>query len=452
LAIDSIGARRVAIDTIEVLFAGLSNAAVLRAELRRLFRWLKQKGVTTVITGEHSEGAPSQHGLEEYVSDCVIRLDHRVTNQVSTRRLRVVKYRGSIHGTNEYPFLISRDGIAVLPITSRGLQFQATEERVSSGVPQLDAMLGGDGYFRATTVLISGTAGTGKTSLAAHFVRAAAKRGERALYFTFEESASQLIRNMRSIGIDLQLAIEQDRLLIHAARPTLFGLEAHLALMQHIVLDYRPQVVVIDPVTSLTQVSTPAESHAMLVRIIDLLKQSGITALLTSLTNPGDAPESSEAGISSLIDTWIMLQDLSLAGERNRSLNVLKSRGMAHSNQVREFLLTSHGVELLDVYVGASGVLTGRARQTQEARENITATTRALEVAHLKAQMDRRRQAVAAQIAALAGQLEAEEQEMLRHLAQQEEQVQQDQIRRSGLAHNPSSDPAPEAPQPGPRA
>lgn len=442
LAIDAIGAKRVALDTLEVLFAGVTDASMLRGELRRLFRWLKDRGVTTIITAEQGETTLTRHGLEEYVSDCVIRLDHRVASQVSTRRLRVVKYRGSAHGTNEYPFLIGHTGLSVLPITSRTLHAEASRERVSSGIPLLDAMLGGQGYYRATTVLVSGTAGTGKTSMAAHFAHASAQRGERCLYFTFEESSSQIIRNMESIGLNLRPWVEQGLLKIESNRPTSHGLETHLAVMYHAVEEWKPDTVVIDPIISLVQVSSMAESQAMLIRIIDLLKNAGITVLLTSLTPGSDTLETSVVGISSLIDTWIMLQDVPSGGERNRSLHVLKSRGMAHSNQVREFLITDQGVQLVDVYVGPSGVLTGRARLAQEARASTDASSRQEQIEHMHAQLEHRRQLVAAQVASLETQLRAEEQETLRAIAQQEQQALLDGDTRARLAR----DHQPEAP------
>src|SRR3984893_12050960 len=350
-AIDAIGAKRVVLDTIENLFAGLQNQGILRAELRRLFRWLKDRGVTAVITAERGDGTLTRQGLEEYVSDCVILLDHRVTDQVSTRRLRIVKYRGTAHGTNEYPFLIDEDGFSVLPVTSLGLQHQVSEERISSGVPRLDTMLGGEGFYRGTTVLVSGTAGTGKTSLSAHFVDAACRRGERCLYFSFEESPGQIVRNMRSIGLDLGQWKKKALLRFHSTRATFYGLEMHLAIIHKIVQEFQPRVVVIDPVGSLIQAGNRRDAHIMLIRLIDFLKQKGITAFLTNLTSGGSALERTDVEISSIVDTWLFTRDIELGGERNRALYVLKSRGMAHSNQLREFLLTPNGVDLLDVYV-----------------------------------------------------------------------------------------------------
>jgi circadian clock protein KaiC len=408
LAIDSIGAQRVVLDTIETLFGGLSNEALLRAELRRLFRWLKDKGVTAVITAERGDGTLTRQGLEEYVSDCVILLDHRVHDQVSTRRLRVVKYRGTRHGTNEYPFLIDEDGIAVLPVTSLGLQHEASDERVSSGVPHLDTMLGGRGYYRGSSILVSGTAGTGKTSLAGHFADAACRRGERCLYFAFEESQSQAVRNARSIGLDLQQWIDRGLLRFHATRPTFHGLEMHLATMLKLVRDVRPRVVVVDPISNMLGAGTAGEAQAMLLRLVDSLKLQQITTLFTSLTSAGDAClEQTDLGISSIIDTWILLRDIELGGERNRGMYVLKSRGMAHSNQIREFLLTDRGIELRDVYVGPEGVLTGSMRLAQEARERAAALARRREAERKRREFERRRSAIEAQIAALRGELEA---------------------------------------------
>jgi len=360
-AIDSIGARRIVLDTLEALFGGLANEAILRAELRRLFRWLKDRGMTAVITGERGESTLTRQGLEEYISDCVIVLDHRVIDQLATRRLRVVKYRGTLHGTNEYPFLIDERGIEVLPITSMGLSHEASSERISGGVGGLDEMLGGKGYYRGSSVLVSGRAGTGKSSLAAHFVDAACRRGERSIYFAFEESQSQVVRNMRSIGLDLQPWLDQGLLRFHAARPTLRGLERHLVSMYKQVRDLQPRVVVIDPVTNFLSVGSPDEVKAMLMRLIDYLKSHQITALFNSLTHSLDL-ETTDVAVSSLMDTWLLLREVELDGGRKRLITVVKSRGMAHSHQVRELLLTNRGVELVDVRseVGAESRTEGR--------------------------------------------------------------------------------------------
>jgi circadian clock protein KaiC len=344
-AIDSIGAKRVVLDTIEVLFGSLPNQAVLRAELHRLFRWLKSKGVTAVITAERGDGTMTRFGLEEYVADCVILLDHRVNEQMSTRRLRIVKYRGTLHGTNEYPFLITKDGISVLPITSIGLDHKAPAGRVSSGIKELDDMLGGKGYYQGSSILLSGTAGTGKSSVAASFVDAACQRGQRCLYFSFEESTAQIIRNMRSIGIDLSPHVKKGLLQFHVARPTLYGLEMHLVTIHELIRQYKPEIVILDPITDFFAVGSHAEVKAVLTRIIDFLKANQITALFTSYTEE-DIPNESVVGVSSLIDTWISLRNLENRGERQRGLFILKSRGMAHSNQIRSFELTDDGIKI----------------------------------------------------------------------------------------------------------
>jgi circadian clock protein KaiC len=408
-AIDSIGARRVVLDTIESLFSGLANQSILRAELRRLFRWLKDKGVTALITGERGDGTLTRQGLEEYVSDAVILLDHRVTEQVSTRRLRIVKYRGSAHGTNEYPFLIDEEGIAVLPVTSIGLSHAATLERISSGVARLDTMLGGQGYYRGSTILVSGTAGAGKSSLSAHFVDAACRRGERCLAFEFEESPQQVVRNMRSIGIDLQQWVDRGLLEFQAARPSVHGLEMHLSRMHRAIERFRPSVVVLDPVSSLISVAAEGDVRATLTRLIDYLKVQGITALLTSLTHGRGELEQTDVAISSIVDTWLLLVTLESSGERNRGLYVLKSRGMGHSNQIREFLLTDHGVELIDVYAGPSGVVTGSARLTQEAQERAAALAQEQELERKERMLARLRAAFDAEVAALRARFEADQ-------------------------------------------
>jgi circadian clock protein KaiC len=416
-AIDSVGAKRVALDSLEVLFAGLGNTGVLRSELRRLFRWLQARGVTSIITCERGDGALTRHGLEEYVSDCVILMDHRVERQFATRRLRVVKYRGSRHGMDEYPFLIGEAGFSVLPITSIGLAHTVSTERISSGVPRLDIMLGGEGFYRGSSVLISGTAGTGKSSMSAHLAHASCQRGERCLMFLFEESPSQVIRNMRSIGIDLQPWVDQGLLHLHASLPTLCGPETHLVTMHTATEQFDPSVVVIDPVNNIDPSGSKSEIDSLLSRLMDYFKTRGITTLLTSL----NATNSEEAygGISiSSVDTWLVVRNLESGGERNRLLYVLKSRGMAHSNQVREFKLTDHGLELTDVYVGPGGVLIGTARLNQEALETSEALLYNEEFERRRHEMDRTILALRAQSEALRLELEIAEDGRLRFGAQ----------------------------------
>ncbi len=419
-SIDSIGAKRVALDTIESLFSGLVNDGILRAELRRLFHWLKDKGVTAVITGEKGDGTMTRYGLEEYVSDCVILLDTRVENQISTRRMRIVKYRGSAHGSNEYPFLIDENGFTVLPVTSMGLDHTVSMERISSGIPRLDNMLGGKGYFRGSSILISGTAGTGKTTMAAHLVNAACKRGERCVYFAFEESRSQIIRNMRSIGIDLEPWVEKGLLKVHAARPTLYGLEMHLVMMYKLINEFEANIAVIDPVTNLISVGNENEVKSMLSRLIDFLKSKHITAFFTNLSHGGSL-EQTEFGISSLMDTWILVRDIESGGERNRGLYVLKSRGMAHSNQIREFLLSDKGANLLDVYSGPEGVLTGTARAALEAQEKAREIARNQEIECRKRDLERQRAALDSHIAALRADFESKEEEMMTLIRQEQQ-------------------------------
>lgn len=435
-AIDSIGAKRIVLDTIEALFAGLSNDFILRGELRRLFRWLKEKGVTAVITAERGTNTLTRQGLEEYVSDCVIMLDHRVTDQTATRRLRVVKYRGSAHGTNEYPFLIDEQGFSVLPVTTLGLEHQATSERRSSGIPDLDAMLGGKGYFRGSTILITGTAGTGKTSVAAHFVDAACRRGERCSFFAFEESESQLCRNMSSIGINLKRWVNKGLLQIRASRPTMLGLEMHLVSMHKEIEGFKPQNVIIDPVTDFEFTGTQGDAKAMLLRIVDFLKSRRITAVFTSLTSADSAVGSTEVSISSLIDTWLLLRSIEQAGERNRSLYILKSRGMAHSNQIREFILTSHGAKLMEVAIGPDGIVTGSGRTAQKAQEvsSIVAREQAREVKHRS--LAHKRTALEARLKALQAEFDAEAQAVEMEIEQEGLQAERLQAERLRLAQS----------------
>ena len=407
-AIDSVGAKRIVIDTIENLFGAFTNQAILRSELRRLLGWLKERGITAVITGERGDGTLTRHGIEEYVSDCVIVLDHRVTHQTSTRRLRILKYRGSLHGTNEYPFLIGSSGVSVLPITSLPLGHSASQERVSTGVGRLDTMLGDGGFYRGSTVLVSGTAGTGKSTLAAQFCDSTCRHGDRALYFAFDESETEIVRNMWSVGIDLKQWVDAGLLQFRCFRPSLLGLEAHLFAMQKAVGEFDPAVVVKDPVSDLLPIGTGADVSAMLTRQIDFLKAKGVTALFTSLDSDAEKPAQAEQQVSSLVDTWIALKTMEGNGEHNRVLFVLKSRGMANSNQIREFLLTDKGIELADVYVGPQGVLTGSARQAQEAKERSDGTARLEDLEQRRTNLERRREAIEAQTSALWREFEDE--------------------------------------------
>jgi len=406
-AIDAVGAKRVVIDTIETLFGAFSNTAVLRSELRRLFGWLKDRGVTAVITGERGDGTLTRYGIEEYVSDCVIVLDHRVTEQTSTRRLRILKYRGSLHGTNEYPFLIGESGVSVLPITSPGLRNSASTQRTSTGVARLDAMLGNGGFYKGSTVLVNGTAGTGKSTLAAQFCDATCSRGDRALYFAFGESEAEIVRNMSSVGIDLRRWVDAGLLQFRCSRPSVLGLEAHLFAMQKFADEFDPAVVVMDPVSDLLRIGTGADVSAMLTRQVDFLKAKGVTALFTSLSSAAE-PAQADQQIASLVDTWLLVKTMEGNGEHNRVLYVLKSRGMAHSNQIREFLLTDQGIELADVYVGPQGVLTGSARQAQEAQERFDGNAWLEDLEQRRVNLERRREAVEAQTAALWREFEDE--------------------------------------------
>jgi circadian clock protein KaiC len=399
-AIDAVGAKRIVLDTIENLFGAFAKTSVLRAELRRLFGWLKDRGITAVVTGERGDGTLTRYGIEEYVSDCVIVLDHRVTEQTSTRRLRILKYRGSLHGTNEYPFLIGESGVSVLPITSLGLQHGVSAERISTGVPRLDAMFGDGGLYKGSAVLVSGTAGTGKSTLAAQFCDATCSRGQRALFFAFEESQAEIIRNMSSVGIELQRWVDAGLLRFHCFRPSLLGLEAHLFAMQKYVREFDPAVVVKDPVSDLLRVGSGLDVSAMLTRQVDFLKTRGVTSLFTSL-NIDVQTVGSDQHIASLVDTWILVKTIEGNGEHNRVLYVRKSRGMAHSNQIREFLITNDGIELADVYVGPQGVLTGSARQAQEAKERSDGTARLEDLEQRRVNLERRRESVESQTATL---------------------------------------------------
>jgi circadian clock protein KaiC len=424
-AIDQIGAKRIVLDTIESLFSGFSNQAILRAEIRRLFDWLKDKGITAVITGERGDsGALTRQGLEEYVSDCVILLDHRVTNQVSTRRLRIVKYRGTAHGTNEYPFLIDQDGFSVLPVSSLGLTHKVSEDRITSGIKDLDAMLAGGGFHRGSSILLTGVAGSGKSSIGASFANAACARGERAIYLSFEESSDQTVRNMRSIGMDLRPWIEKGLLHHVAARPTFYSLEMHLAVMLREVTRFKPQVVVLDPISAFLATGNTLEVQAMLLRIVDYLKSNGITGVFTHLSHIQGLAET-DAGLSSLMDAWILLLNREANGEFNRELYLLKARGMAHSNQVREFVMGNNGIRLIPPFIGEGIALTGSARRTVEASGRRDEVRRKAEVARLQEQIEHRRRRTQAQMEALKAELDADEVELKRMIDAEAEYLRQ---------------------------
>jgi circadian clock protein KaiC len=411
-AIDSIGAKRVVVDTIETLFGGLENEQLLRSELRRLFEWLKTKGVTAIITGERGEGTLTRYGLEEYVADCVIVLDNRVNDELSTRRLRIVKYRGSAHGTNEYPFIIDEQGITVMPITSSGLAHDASTERMPSGVPDLDEMLEGKGYYKGSSVLVSGMAGSGKSTLAAHFADAACTSGHRSIYFAMEESPRQIVRNMRSVGVELERWVDKKLLRFSARRPSLCGLETHLATMYRDVADFDPAAVVVDPMSALLHAGATGDVHSMVLRLVDFLKDRGVTALFTNLGVLAGENATTEIQISSLMDVWLLLYNRESNGEHNRQLYLLKSRGMAHSNQVREFVMSAEGIKLRPAYVGPEGVFTGSARIAQEAKDEAAALVREQELGRRNRELERRRREIAAQIENLQGQLASEEAEV----------------------------------------
>jgi circadian clock protein KaiC len=423
-AIDSIGAKRVALDTIEVLFAGLRNDAVVRSELLRLFRWLKDRGITAVVTGERGEKTLTRYGLEEYIADCVIILDNRVSNELSTRRIRIVKYRGSRHGTDEYPFLIGKDGITIFPITSIKTDYKISKERVSTGIEGMDRMLGDKGYFRGTSVLISGTAGTGKSSFVAFYVDAACRRGEKCLYFAFEETQDQIIRNMSSIGLDVGQWLKKGLLKFHVTRPALYGLEMHLLMMEDDIKKYEPKNVVIDPITDLSAVGGGREVKSMVTRLNDLMKSQGITIIFTDLIRGDVSPEHPAMYISSLIDTWILLRNFEHNGERNRGLTILKSRGMSHSNQIKEFVISSEGIVLIQPYIGPSGVLMGSAKVSQEAKDNLEVLNARRDVEHLRIKIEEKGRELDARINALKAEYRAEESELEKSLEQKEQDIE----------------------------
>ncbi len=413
-AISSTGAKRVLLDSIEALFSGLSNEGILRSELRRLFYWLKKKEVTAIITGERGVNTLTRYGLEEYIADCVVLLSHTVKNQIATRRMRVVKYRGSSHGADEYPFLIDKNGISVLPVTSLSLNHKVSSKRIASGIERLDTMLGGKGFYRGSSILVSGTSGTGKSTLAASFAHAACLRGEKVLYFAFEEAPQQIIRNMRSIGLELENCVNNDTLNIHASRPTAWGLELHLAKMHQIIDSFQPEFIIVDPISNFISVGTINEVRSMLTRLIDHIKNQGITSMFTDLITGGVFTEKTEIGISSIMDTWILLKHIEINGERNRGIYILKARGIAHSNQIREFLLTSEGIDIIDVYTGPGGVLTGTARVTQEAQEKADELIRQKEIERMQKEISRKEKIMQNQMATLQAKFEAEKADLMK--------------------------------------
>jgi len=428
-AIDTLGAKRVVLDTIENLFAGLTDQGILRAELRRLFGWLKEKGVTAIITGESGDKTLTRQGLEEYVSDCVILLDHRIINQISTRRLRIIKYRGTLHGTNEYPFLIDEEGISVLPVTSLQLNKPVSSECISTGITALDEMFSGGGFYRGSSILVSGTAGTGKTSISSSFVNQVCNNGEKCLFFAFEESPQQIIRNMNSIGMDLQGHVDSGLLRYYASRPTLYGLEMHLVAIHKAIRKFKPQVVVLDPITNLITIGSVSEVKAMLVRLIDFLQEEQITVMFTALTLNNVVNEQTDEGVSSLVDVWLSIKDIEVNGERNKGLYVMKSRGMKHSNQVREFVIENDGLNLLDVYLGADGILTGSAREAHMLEAETGEILHSNALSRKDRELERKRKVLESKIDSLRSEFESTEEELNKIYT--EEQIKKDVIRQT---------------------
>lgn len=415
-AVEQLGAKRIVLDTVEAIFSGLPNEFILRAELRRLFNWLKTKGLTAIITGEKGEKTLTRYGLEEYVADCVILLDNPVLNKISTRNLRIIKYRGSSHGYNEYPFLIDEDGISILPVTSLLLEHEASNEFVPTGIGRLDTMLGGKGFYQGSSVLVTGSAGTGKSSLGASFADNVCKNGLKCLIFAFEESPKQIIRNMKSIGIELEQYVDQGLLKFHATRPTLYGLETHLVTIHKVIKEFKPDVVIFDPISNLITIGSSEEVKSMLTRLIDYLKSNQITTLSNSLTMMGEVE--TDIGVSSLMDTWIDLRSVETNGERNRTIDIVKTRGMYHSNQIREFKLTDEGIKIVDVYLGPAGMLTGSARITQISKEKAEKLERELEIERKQRELEQKRQKIEAQISDLRTGFEAEKLELDSIIAQ----------------------------------
>jgi circadian clock protein KaiC len=421
-AIDSIGAKRIVLDTIEAIFSSFSDTSILRSEIHRIFRFLKEKGVTAIVTGEKGELSLSRYGLEEYVSDAVILLDNRVIGNIATRRMRIVKYRGSSHGTNEYPFLIDEEGFSILPITSLGLLSKASKNRISTGIKDLDDMFGGAGYFEGSSILLTGQAGSGKTSFGAELISSACKDGKKGLLILYEESIGQIVRNMSSIGIDLQKFIDDGRLLIHVNRPDAFGLEMHLLGIHKLIKDFEPDVVVIDPVSSLMTTGEELEVRSTMIRTIDLLKGKGITSMFTDLKGAENPNRSSL--ISSLADTWILLEDIEANGENNRLLRVVKSRGMAHSNQIREFMITSNGIKLMPLYVGPHGVMTGSARYAQEAIEHQEASTLEEQIERAERRLEHLRTSLNAQVESLQLEFKENETEITKQISEDKKRIE----------------------------
>ena len=440
-SIDSIGAKRVALDTIEVLFSGLSNHALLRSELVRLFRWLKERGITAVVTGEKGERTLTRYGLEEYIADCVILLDSRVMEQINTRRLRIVKYRGSTHGMDEYPFLIGKEGIIIFPITSIKTDYKLSREKISTGIQKLDVMLDGKGFYRGSAILYTGTAGTGKTSFAADFVDAACRRGEKCLYIAMEETQDQIVRNMQSIGLDLEQWVKKGLLEFYITRPALYGLEMHIVMIEDLLKRYQPKNLVMDPISDFTAIGGGKEVKSMLVRLQDLMKEREITCIYTDLITGDINTRQAEVYISSMIDTWIMLRNMEFNGERNRSLTIIKSRGMPHSNQLREFKFSDKGIDLIAPYIGPAGVLMGSAKVIQEAKDKAQITDVEREIEHKRTLLAEKRREYEARRAALEAEFHTEEATLAKSIEQAKQDLEIIGLDRSVMARERKAEP-----------
>ena len=346
MAIEKVKAKRIVLDALDTLFIGL-DSQILRSEIKRLFFWLKEKKVTAIITSEVGDIFLTRLGFEEVVADCVIELNNRLNNQISTRRLRIVKYRGSYHSTNEYPFMIDHKGITIFPIISEAPQIIVSNERISSGIKQIDEMLDGRGFYVGSSILVSGSAGTGKSSIAASFIKDVCEKKGTALYCAFEEAPNQIKRNMASIGIFLEPYEKSGNLHFYYSRPTLQTLELHFIAIKKLIKQINPSVVILDPITNLMIENINSDIRTMLTRFVDYLKMEQITVLLTAtLTVSSLELIQSNEGISSMVDTCIMIQEKNIIDSRRRTLYIMKSRGICNSKKEVEFIITSEGISI----------------------------------------------------------------------------------------------------------
>ena len=426
-AIKKVNARRVVIDGINNLLSTFDDERIIRSDLLRLIREIKEVNATIFITGERGHDSWSKMGFEEYLADGLMHLDNRTDGNYQTREIQVVKCRGINHYTGKSPFIINSEGMSIRPLITADFDYKVLKSRVSTGIADIDNMLGGKGLYRGSTVYITGPSGAGKTSISSSFANGACSRGERALFLAFEESSDQIIRNMKSIGLSLDKWVNEKLLYFYTARATTNSLEGHLDNIMTMVREVEPTCVVLDPISAFRPIANENETKLMLIRLNDYLRARKITTVFTALSSDGEYSEHADVQLSSIADTWIVVRIMDYKGERNNVMQLMKSRGMSHSRQMKEMYFTGNGLKLQNVYQGPEGVLTGAARIGQEKYEKLKEARNVIEIDKNRKKIERKKSLLEASIEALKHEYE-EELEAL-HAAIEEAEEQNSKIK-----------------------